>query len=99
LEAGVEPRTREAATWLVEHRESPRGTDPILAGALVCLNDADALSFFSWSSPGFVDYFGLDHARRKVRYTLARMSPHAQARLARVRLRADVARILAEAAE
>jgi hypothetical protein len=97
LDTGVEARTREAATWLVAHHETPRGGDPTLARALECLNDADALSFFSLSSPGFVDYFGLDHARRKVRYTLSRMSPRAHARLARVRLRADVARILAEA--
>jgi hypothetical protein len=99
LEAGVDAQTREAASWLVAHHENPRGADPALANALACLNDADALSFFSLNSPGFVDYFGLDHARRKVRYTLARMSPRAHARLQRVRLRADVARILAEAVE
>jgi hypothetical protein len=98
-EAGVDAPTRESASWLVAHHENPRGADAALARALECLNDADALSFFSLNSPGFVDYFGLDHARRKVKYTLARMSQRAQARLQRVRLRADVARILAEAVE
>jgi hypothetical protein len=98
-EAGVDEALREEAAWLVAHHESPRatGADAQRTAALGTLNDADALSFFSLGSPGFVDYFGLDHAHRKVSYTLARMSRAARGRLSRIRLRADVARILAEA--
>ncbi|MDQ3036636.1 MAG: DUF4202 domain-containing protein [Myxococcota bacterium] len=60
------------------------------------INDADALSFFSLNSPGFVDYFGAAHARRKVAYTIARMTARALAELPRIRLRSDVARLVSE---
>lgn len=60
------------------------------------LNDADALSFFSLNSAGFVDYYGRDHARTKIGYTLGRMSAAAQSRLGSIRLRADVAALLEE---
>lgn len=63
------------------------------------LADADALSFFSLNSPGFLDYFGKKHSRRKVLYTLRRMSPVASERLRFVRLRADVAALVASARE
>jgi hypothetical protein len=100
-DAGLDRETREETVWLVAHHESPRdlgdAADGQRAHALELLNDADALSFFSLNSPEFVDCFGLDHARRKVQHTLSRMSPRARARLSRVRLRSDLARILAEA--
>ena len=62
------------------------------------LADADALSFFSLNSGGFADYYGPEHARRKIGWTLARMSAGALRRLAWVRLRADVLRLLEEIA-
>lgn len=55
------------------------------------LNEADALSFFSFNSPGFFDYFDQDHCRRKVEYTLRRLGPRGKAILSRIRLRSDVA--------
>lgn len=58
------------------------------------LNDADALSFFSLNSAGFLDYFGIEHAARKVAYSLGRLTPRARERLARVRLRPEIARLL-----
>lgn len=60
------------------------------------LNDADGLSFFSLNSPGYVDYFGPLQSKKKIAYTLARLGARARARLAGVRLRADVSRLLAE---
>jgi Domain of unknown function (DUF4202) len=54
--------------------------------ALIALNDADALSFFSLNSPGYLAYFGPDRTAAKVAYTLARMSRAARRELAGVRM-------------
>lgn len=81
----------ERAADLVATHEQP-GSDAERA----LLNDADALSFFSLNSAGFVDYYGEAHARRKVGYTLHRLSPSARERLSTVRLRADVAALVEE---
>jgi hypothetical protein len=98
-EASVEPDIREEVGWLVAHQGDGRtaSLDEGRTIALATLTDADALSFFSLGSPGFVDHFGLDHAHRMVGHALHRMSHAARVRLSRIRLRADVARILAEA--
>ncbi len=60
------------------------------------LDEADALSFFSLGSAGFLDRYGLAHMRAKVAYALARLGEGARARLASIRLRADVEALLAE---
>ncbi len=62
------------------------------------LNDADALSFFSLNSPGYIDYFGPEQTQRKIAYTLGRLGERARARLATVRLCPDV-RALVKSAE
>ena len=54
------------------------------------INDADALSFFSLNSPGYLSYFGHDQTAKKVAYTLARMSPAARSQLGGVRLLAFI---------
>lgn len=82
--AGVDPDTRAEVARLVAGHEH---------GAAL-LNDADALSFFSLNSPGYVDYFGAEAARRKVAWTLARLRPEARRRLSGIRLRPDVAEML-----
>jgi hypothetical protein len=79
--------------YLVEGHER-RSDDPEQA----LLGDADALSFLSLTSPSYVDYFGVDQARRKVRYTLGRLRHTARARLAAVRLRDDVRTLVREEA-
>jgi hypothetical protein len=56
------------------------------APALRALNDADALSFFSLNSPGYLAYFGAARTAAKVAYTLARMSGPARRELAALRL-------------
>ena len=83
-QAGVDAQTRIQAARLITGHE--RMSD--------VLNDADALSFFSLNSPGYVDYFGPEAARRKVAWTLARLRPEARRRLEGVRLRPDVKEML-----
>lgn len=68
------------AALVREHER--RDNDP----DITLLNDADALSFFSINSAGFVRYFSPVHVERKVDYTLQRMSDEARAKLAQVRL-------------
>lgn len=90
--AGIEPATAARTRELVGSHER-RGVDCDVD----LLNDADALSFFSLNSSGYADYFGAAQARKKVKYTLARLGSMARGRLAHVRLREDVRAILAEA--
>jgi hypothetical protein len=90
-ECAFDERTCERVADLVMHHEvSGEDTDRAL------LNDADALSFFSQNSAGYMDYFGLEQTRRKIAYTLGRMRGLAWSRLEGMRLRADVAALLGE---
>lgn len=88
-QAEIDAETRMQVVRLIAGHERS-SNDPDLA----LLNDADALSFFSLNSPGYVDYFGPEAARRKVAWTMARLRPEARRRLAGVRLRPDVAEML-----
>ncbi|HVY44732.1 MAG TPA: DUF4202 family protein, partial [Minicystis sp.] len=90
-DAGVDPETAARAASLVAGHERPGGdADRDL------LNDADALSFFSLNADGFIRYYGEDHTRKKVAYTLARLRPRHRRHLARVRMHPSVAEMLAE---
>ena len=89
--AGVPPAQVSRAAELIEAHEQP-GADAELA----LLNDADALSFFSLNSSGYVDYFGVEQARRKVRYTLSRLRTVQRTRITQMRLRSDVAALVSE---
>jgi uncharacterized protein DUF4202 len=60
------------------------------------LNDADALSFFSLDSAGFLDHSGPAHTRRKITDSHGRMSERARARLREVVLRPDVEALVQE---
>jgi len=66
--AGLEAACVDDVARLVEHHEQP-GDD----AELQLLNDADALSFFSLNSWGYLKYFGLEQTRKKVSYTVSRM--------------------------
>jgi hypothetical protein len=90
--AGGSEALADEVAELVAQSETPGASREVRL-----VNDADALSFFSLNSPGFVDYFGAPHAQKKVAYTLARMSGSALAELPRVRLRPDVSRLVADA--
>jgi hypothetical protein len=72
---------------LVIKHESPADDEELLL-----LNDADALSFFSLNSWGFVRYFDVAHVQRKVQFTLARMRPSARRLLDTLRLPSAVQR-------
>lgn len=90
---GLATVLRERLRGLIEkHERRPAGAsdDPDLA----LLNDADALSFFSLNSGSFLDYYGQAHTRKKIAWTLTRMSTRAHARLGEIWLRPDVAGIL-----
>jgi hypothetical protein len=58
------------------------------------LDDADSLSFLSLMSPRYADYFGLAQTRRKVAFTLGRLTPAAREKVALFRLRPDIDRLL-----
>ncbi|WP_437587416.1 DUF4202 family protein [Sorangium sp. So ce1000] len=89
---GLPPDVLERIGALVASHERP-GNDAELA----LLNDADALSFFSLNSAGFLDGYGPEHTRAKVAYTLRRLRPEARALLPRIRCRPEVeAMILGE---
>jgi predicted metal-dependent HD superfamily phosphohydrolase len=92
--AGVDGETRARVARLIAGHEHPPTPDDPDAADLALLNDADALSFLSLNSPGYVDWFGPDAARRKVAWTLARLRPEARRRLDGVRLRPDVAEMV-----
>jgi hypothetical protein len=85
IAAGVNPMTAERVRDVVASHERRGGDDEV-----DLLNDADALSFFSLNSAGYADYFGVEQTKRKVSYTLGRLSKSARARLDGVRLRPDV---------
>jgi hypothetical protein len=89
--AGVAGALADEVGALIAIHERP-GDGP----ALRALNDADALSFFSFNSPGYLAYFGAAQARAKVAYTLARMSPPARRELAALRLPAEIRAAIAE---
>jgi hypothetical protein len=91
-ELGIDEETRARVAELVADHERPNEDRE-----LALLNDADALSFFSLNSAGFLRYYGLDHTRRKVRRSLTRLSSAARMHLARIRLPAEVERFLSEA--
>jgi hypothetical protein len=74
--------------------------EEILAGAeprahdMSILDEADALSFLSLESSRYADHFGLAQTRRKVTHTIGRLGPRAREKLALVRLRPDIDRLL-----
>lgn len=88
----LDPGVIRRVARLIELHERPQvGQREVEASVLA---DADALSFFTLNSPGFVDYYGTNHATSKVAYSLGRMTPGARRMLGRVKLRADVRALL-----
>jgi hypothetical protein len=67
-------------------------SDPLIS----LLRDADALSFFSLNCSGYLRYYGESQTRKKVDYTLERMSARAMEQLALIRLPPLVAALVAE---
>jgi hypothetical protein len=92
-EAGV-PDAVAARARSIMCTVEDRASDP----DAVLLDDADALSFLSLNSSRYADHFGLAQTRRKVAFTVGRLGPRARAKLALVRIRPDVERLLRESA-
>ena len=93
--AGVDAGTRRRTARLIAAHERAPASGDLDAGELALLNDADALSFFSLNSVGYLDYFGPEATRRKVAYTLRRLRPEARPYLAGMRLPPQVAAAVA----
>jgi hypothetical protein len=98
-EAGIDAETRRRTGRLIVLHEQLPAMDDRDAEAVARLNDADALSFFSLNSVGYLDYFGPEATRKKVAYTLRRLRPAARSYLGGMRLPVAVARELAAALE
>ena len=91
----MDPETAASAARLIAgHERPPTAGDPDAAG-LALLNDADALSFFSLNSVGYLDYSGPEPTRRKVAWTLRRLRPAARRHLAGMRLVPEIAAAVA----
>jgi Domain of unknown function (DUF4202) len=90
-ECGIDEATCGRVAELIAHHEHRATRD----AEVLLLNDADALSFFSLNSPGFADYYGPEHTRRKIDYTLGRLGAEARGRLRSIHLRNDVKALFA----
>jgi hypothetical protein len=84
--AGCDEETRRGTVRLIAMHERPPEAGDRDAEAVSLLNDADALSFFSFNSVGYLDYFGPEATRKKVAFTLRRLRPAARRYLAGMRL-------------
>jgi predicted metal-dependent HD superfamily phosphohydrolase len=82
-EERIDPPLRERVSALIAGHDQPGRADSADA---VLLEDADALSFFSLNSAGYLAYYGEDQARRKIEWTCARLSPRGRERLRRLGL-------------
>jgi hypothetical protein len=94
--AGVDEETRRGISRLIAgHEQPPVAGDP-QAEDLALLNDADALSFLSLNSPGYLDYFGPAQTRRKVAYTVRRLAASTRRYITGMRLLPQIAAAVAD---
>src|SRR5215210_981305 len=82
-EERLDPALAARAVQLIAGHDQPGRIDSAEAALL---EDADALSFFSLNSSGYLRYYGEEQARRKIEWTLARLSRSGHACLERLRL-------------
>jgi len=87
---GAPGKLLERVEELIAGHERPSGD-----AELALLNEADALSFFSLNASGFLAYYGLEHTRLKVRYTLARLGARGRAALGTFRHHPVIGELLA----
>jgi len=76
-EEKLDPDLAARAVELIAGHDQPGRT----AADAALLEDADALSFFSLNSAGYLRYYGEEQARRKVEWTLGRLSRRGRERL------------------
>lgn len=84
-EMELEPAVEARIVELVAHHERGDSDEERLL-----LEAADALSFFSLNSSGFLDYYGPAHTRKKVLYSLRRLGNDARAELRHMRIRPEI---------
>jgi hypothetical protein len=82
--AGIAPLDCLRVQELIQYHE--HAPEQATDAEAVLLGDADALSFFSLNSRGFSDYYSPEHTRKKVAYSLRRMSSRALDYLGRMKL-------------
>lgn len=92
LAGAVDPVVLDRAATLIANHERP-DADP----ERIVLNDADALSFFSINSCGFLRYYGEANTRKKLAWSRARLSPRGLRLLHALPLRSDIRAMLAKA--
>jgi hypothetical protein len=90
-EQGTPPDLRSRVAELIAGHDQPGRVDGS-EGEL--LEDADALSYFSLNSSGYLSYYGAEQARRKIGWTHARLSARGRGWLGRLRLPPGVTALL-----
>ena len=90
-EQGAPSGLRTRVAELIAGHDQPGRVDGI-EGEL--LEDADALSFFSLNSSGYLNYYSAEQARRKIGWTRARLSERGRGWLGRLRLPSGVEALL-----
>jgi hypothetical protein len=93
-EEKIDPLLAARAVELIAGHDQP---GRIASGDAALLEDADALSFFSLNSSGYLGYYGEEQARRKIEWTFARLSRRGREVLAGLDLPPEVAALLAAA--
>ncbi|HVY62811.1 MAG TPA: hypothetical protein VHF22_14235, partial [Planctomycetota bacterium] len=92
FDLGIEGHARARVAALLGAKDEICNPDPEAA----LLADAEALSYFSFAADAFIDYHGVERGRVKARQALARLSGPGRTRIARLRLRRDVAAVTRE---
>jgi hypothetical protein len=93
-EQGAPSGLRTRVTELIAGHDQPGRVDRSAGAEGELLEDADALSFFSLNSSGYLNYYGAEQARRKIGWTRARLSARGRGWLRRLRLPSGVAVLL-----
>lgn len=97
-EQGTPPDLRSRVAELIAGHDRPGRVDRREGAEGELLEDADALSYFSLNSSGYLNYYGAEQARRKIGWTRARLSARGHAWLGRLRLPPGVMALLPEGA-
>lgn len=93
-EQGAPEDLRSRVAELIAGHDQPGRVDRRVGADGELLEDADALSFFSLNSSGYLKYYGAEQARRKMGWTGARLSERGRGWLGRLRLPPGVAALL-----
>lgn len=93
-EQGTPPDLRSRVAELIAGHDQPGRVDRRAGTEGELLEDADALSYFSLNSSGYLNFYGAEQARRKIGWTRARLSARGHDWLGRLRLPPGVMALL-----